>query len=64
MLKELVHAMIPIFLCSWLNIEEREAPADTEGAFWECDSVLLQPAAGLHQRAQPGRQHAGNVQQA
>lgn len=49
---------------SWLNTEARETPEDTEGTLWERDSVLLQPPAGLHQRSQSGRQHAGHVQQA
>lgn len=33
----------------------------SQRALWERDGVLLQPAAGLHQRAHAGRQHPGHV---
>lgn len=38
-----------------------EANAGPQRALWERDSVLLQPAAGLHQCAHTGWQHPGDV---
>lgn len=45
---------------SHLHPEEAEAAAQEECALRPGDGVLLRPAPGLHQRAQPGRQLPGH----
>lgn len=50
------------FPFSVLHSQEGEAFEDKECAFQLCHRVLLHQEAGLHERAQPGGQHAGHVQ--